>query len=69
MDSIRRMLINGAGGRDFHEFDLVSGDDPRVEMVGFTATQIPGVAGRRQLGVADVPLPVIVAVGPRAGTG
>lgn len=52
MGSIRRMLINGAGGRDFHEFDLVFGDDRRVEMVGFTATQIPGVADRRHPVVA-----------------
>jgi predicted GTPase len=42
-----RLLILGAAGRDFHEFNVVYRDDPRVEVVGFTAAQIPGIAGRR----------------------
>ena len=36
----------GAGGRDFHNFNVVYRDDPDVEVVAFTATQIPGIADR-----------------------
>lgn len=43
----RRVVIMGAGGRDFHDFNVVFRDDPEVEVVAFTATQIPGIAGRR----------------------
>ena len=42
-----RVLIMGAAGRDFHDFNVVYRDDPSVEVVAFTATQIPGIAGRR----------------------
>lgn len=42
-----RVLILGAGGRDFHNFNLVYRDDPDCEVVAFTATQIPGIANRR----------------------
>lgn len=42
-----RLLILGAGGRDFHNFNLVYRDDPGCEVVAFTAAQIPGIAGRR----------------------
>lgn len=42
-----RILILGAAGRDFHNFNRVYRDDPAVEVVAFTATQIPGIAGRR----------------------
>lgn len=42
-----RVLILGAGGRDFHNFNVVYRDDPSVEVVAFTATQIPGIAERR----------------------
>ncbi len=37
----------GAAGRDFHNFNVVYRDDPGIEVVAFTATQIPGIAGRR----------------------
>lgn len=43
---MRRILIMGAGGRDFHNFNVVYRDDPNVEVVAFTATQIPGIAER-----------------------
>ncbi len=36
----------GAAGRDFHDFNVVYRDDPDTEVVAFTATQIPGIAGR-----------------------
>jgi predicted GTPase len=37
----------GAAGRDFHNFNMVYRDDPGSEVVAFTATQIPEIAGRR----------------------
>ena len=46
MDRIRT-LIMGAAGRDFHNFNVVYREDPRYEVVGFTAAQIPNIAGRR----------------------
>ena len=42
----RRMVIVGAAGRDFHDFNVAFRDDPGVEVVAFTATQIPGIANR-----------------------
>ena len=43
-----RVVIMGAAGRDFHDFNVVYRNDPSVEVVAFTAaTQIPGIAGRR----------------------
>lgn len=42
-----RVLIMGAAGRDFHVFNTVFRDDPNATVVAFTATQIPGIAGRR----------------------
>jgi predicted GTPase len=42
----RRVIIMGAAGRDFHNFNMVFRDDPTYEVVAFTATQIPGIAGR-----------------------
>jgi predicted GTPase len=41
------MIIMGAAGRDFHNFNTVFRDDPTVEVVAFTATQIPNIEGRR----------------------
>ena len=43
----RRVVIMGAAGRDFHNFNVVYRDDPAYQVVSFTATQIPGIAGRR----------------------
>ncbi|MGH2811620.1 MAG: GTPase, partial [Actinomycetota bacterium] len=37
----------GAAGRDFHNFNVALRDDPSQEVVAFTATQIPYIAGRR----------------------
>jgi predicted GTPase len=36
----------GAAGRDFHNFNMVYRDDPASEVIAFTATQIPEIAGR-----------------------
>jgi predicted GTPase len=43
----KRVVIMGAAGRDFHDFNVVYRDDPGVEVVAFTANQIPGIADRR----------------------
>jgi predicted GTPase len=43
----RRIVVLGAAGRDFHNFNVVYRDDPAVEVVAFTAAQIPGIGGRR----------------------
>src|ERR687883_1409175 len=42
-----RVLIAGAAGRDFHNFNVVYRDRPEYEVVAFTATQIPNIDGRR----------------------
>jgi predicted GTPase len=43
----KRIVILGAAGRDFHNFNVVYRDDAEARVVAFTATQIPGIAGRR----------------------
>jgi hypothetical protein len=42
----RRVLIMGAAGRDFHNFNVVYRGDRQVEVVAFTATQIPFIDDR-----------------------
>jgi predicted GTPase len=42
----RRVLIMGAAGRDFHNFNTVYRDDAGTEVVAFTATQIPFIDDR-----------------------
>ena len=42
----RRVLIMGAAGRDFHNFNVVYRVDPNTEVVAFTATQIPFIDDR-----------------------
>jgi predicted GTPase len=44
---MRTVIIMGAGGRDFHNFNVAFRDDPDTRVVAFTATQIPGIADRR----------------------
>ncbi len=41
------VVIMGAGGRDFHDFNVVFRDDPDTRVVAFTAAQIPGIDARR----------------------
>ena len=43
----RRVIIIGAAGRDFHNFNTVYRNDPACNVVAFTATQIPDIANRR----------------------
>ena len=42
----RRVIILGAGGRDFHNFNIFYRDNPAYEVLAFTATQIPFIEGR-----------------------
>ena len=42
-----KVIIMGAAGRDFHNFNTVFRDNDAYEVVAFTATQIPNIDGRR----------------------
>lgn len=43
----KRVIILGAAGRDFHNFNTFFRDNPDYEVVAFTAAQIPNIADRR----------------------
>ncbi len=43
----RRVVIMGAAGRDFHNFNVVYRDDAETDVVAFTATQIPFIENRQ----------------------
>ena len=42
----RKIIIMGAAGRDFHNFNTAFRDNESYEVVAFTATQIPNIEGR-----------------------
>jgi predicted GTPase len=42
----KKVIIMGAAGRDFHNFNTVFKDDGHSEVIAFTATQIPDIDGR-----------------------
>lgn len=42
-----KVVIMGAGGRDFHNFNVYFRDNADYEVVAFTAAQIPNIAGRQ----------------------
>ena len=44
--SERKVIIAGAAGRDFHNFNVAFRNDPAIRVVAFTATQIPDIEGR-----------------------
>lgn len=44
---MRKVIIMGAGGRDFHDFNVVFRNDAKTQVVAFTAAQIPGIDDRR----------------------
>lgn len=46
MSERKRIVICGAAGRDFHNFNVLFKDNPDVEVAAFTATQIPNIEGR-----------------------
>jgi predicted GTPase len=41
-----KVIVMGAGGRDFHDFNVVFREDPLTQVVAFTAAQIPGIDDR-----------------------
>ena len=43
---VEKVIIMGAAGRDFHNFNVYFRDNERYHVVGFTATQIPDIEGR-----------------------
>ena len=43
---VQKVVICGAAGRDFHNFNVLYRYDPTARVVAFTATQIPGIEGR-----------------------
>ena len=44
--SRKKVIICGAAGRDFHNFNVIYRDNPEFDVVAFTATQIPDIDGR-----------------------
>ena len=44
---IENVIIMGAAGRDFHNFNIYFKDNPRYEVIAFTAAQIPTIDERR----------------------
>ena len=46
MEQQKKIIIMGAAGRDFHNFNVAFRDNPRYRVVAFTATQIPDIEGR-----------------------
>jgi predicted GTPase len=46
MSKVKNVLIMGAAGRDFHNFNTYFRKNPDARVVAFTAHQIPGIAGR-----------------------
>jgi predicted GTPase len=44
--NLKKVIILGAAGRDFHNFNVVYRDSPDYNVVAFTAAQIPGIEGR-----------------------
>ena len=43
----KRVVILGAAGRDFHNFNVCFRNEPDYQVVAFTAAQIPGIESRR----------------------
>ena len=43
---IEKVIIMGAAGRDFHNFNIYFRENPRYKVIAFTATQIPSIEGR-----------------------
>jgi predicted GTPase len=44
--NVKKVIILGAGGRDFHNFMVCFKDNPHYRVVAFTSTQIPGIERR-----------------------
>ena len=55
MDQGKNVIIMGAAGRDFHNFNVCFRNNPDYRVIAFTATQIPDIEGRiYQIGRAHV---------------
>ena len=64
---MRKVIIMGAGGRDFHDFNVVFRNDSTTQVVAFTAAQIPGIDDRRYPASLAGPLyPDGIAIRPEA---
>ena len=62
-----KVIIMGAAGRDFHNFNIYFRDNPRYRVVAFTAAQIPDIEGRRYPAVLAGPLyPQGIAIYPES---
>ncbi|MEM0061310.1 MAG: hypothetical protein QW726_05195, partial [Fervidicoccaceae archaeon] len=46
MTERRNVVILGAAGRDFHNFNVFFRNNPQYRVVAFTSTQIPGIENR-----------------------
>lgn len=46
IDMIEKVIIMGAAGRDFHNFNVYFKQNPRYNVIAFTAAQIPRIEGR-----------------------
>ena len=46
-ERVRRVVIMGAAGRDFHNFNVFFRDNPNYRVVAFTAAQLPEIWGRK----------------------
>jgi len=46
MEKVKKVVILGAAGRDFHNFNVFFRDNPQYRVVAFTSTQIPGIENR-----------------------
>lgn len=44
---VEKVIIMGAAGRDFHNFNVYFRNNPRYRVIAFTAAQIPDIEGRR----------------------
>ncbi len=44
--TVTKVVIMGAAGRDFHNFNVVFRDSPAYQVIAFTAAQIPNISGR-----------------------
>ena len=61
-----KVIIMGAAGRDFHNFNTYYRDNPAYDVVAFTAAQIPNIDGRsypRELAGTLYPKSCIIAWG------
>jgi len=47
MTNRKKIIIMGAAGRDFHNFNVYYKNNKQYEIVAFTATQIPDISGRK----------------------